>query len=285
MRSSRRLLAMLAATLELALSPALAAEIDHSEYGVFLEKYVRNGLVDYRAVEGEDGRLAAYLGRLGAVDPEDFDGWEREAKIALWINAYNAVTIHGIAINYPIEYGGLIARARFPESSIRQIAGFWDTVFVNVVGAEITLNQIEHQILRREFPDPRIHFSLVCASMGCPVLSNDAYQGKLLQRQLERDVRRFINDEDKVRLDRSENRIYVSRIFKWYAEDFRAEEAPQWLQKYPERYRGVMETVARYVARSDRDYMVERAPSLEFLDYDWSLNELDPGVRGEDGAH
>ena len=156
---------------------------------------------------------------------------------------------------------------------------------MNVVGAEITLNQIEHQILRREFPDPRIHFSLVCASMGCPVLSNDAYQGKLLQRQLERDARRFINDEDKVRLDRSENRIYISRIFKWYAEDFRAEEAPQWLQKYPERYRGVMETVARYVARSDRDYMVARIPSLEFLDYDWSLNELDAGVRGEDGAH
>lgn len=251
-----------------------AAELDHSGYDAFLKRYVRNGFVNYAAVKSEDRELAAYLHKLEAIDPDAYAHWERDAKIALWINAYNAVTIYGITLNYPIEPGGIVARARFPKSSIRQIAGFWDTVFVKIMGTEITLDQIEHRILRKEFADPRIHFSLVCASLGCPVLSSDAYDGRLLQQQLERDVHRFIHDEQKVRLDTARNRIYVSSIFKWYSEDFRSENSPPWLLNYPKRYRGIMSTIARYVDPHQGDLMVNHAPSLHFLDYDWSLNEL-----------
>jgi len=265
---------LVAAVLAFCPPATAAAQLDHSGYDAFLKRTVRNGLVDYTAVKNEDNELAAYLRKLEAIDPEDFDLWERDAKIALWINAYNAVTIYGITLNYPIEYGGIMARARFPKSSIRQIADFWDTALVKIMGAEITLDQIEHRILRKEFADPRVHFSLVCASVGCPSLSSDAYDGGLLQQQLERDVHRFINDEQKVRLDRARNQIYVSSIFKWYAEDFRVENPPPWLQNYPKRYRGIMNTIAEYVNQHQRDYMVNHAPSLHFLDYDWSLNEL-----------
>jgi hypothetical protein len=265
---------LVAAVLALCPPATAAAELDHSGYDAFLKKYVRDGFVNYSAVKSEDKELAAYLQKLEAIDPEEFAHWERDAKIALWINAYNAVTIYGITLNYPIEYGGIIASARFPKSSIRQIAGFWNTVFVKIMGAEITLDQIEHRILRKEFADPRVHFSLVCASVGCPSLSSDAYDGGSLQQQLERDVHRFINDEQKVRLDTNRNRIDVSSIFKWYAEDFRSESSPPWLQEYPKRYRAIMSTIARHVSQHQRDYMVNRVPSLHFLDYDWSLNEL-----------
>jgi len=256
-------------------SPAkAAAELDHSGYDAFLKRYVQNGLVNYTAVKSGDKELAAYLQKLEAIDPEDFARWGRDAKVALWINAYNAVTIYGIVLHYPIEYGGIIASARFPKSSIRQIAGFWDTVFVKIMGAEITLDQIEHRILRKEFADPRVHFSLVCASVGCPSLSSDAYDGGSLQQQLERDVHRFIDDERKVRLDTNRNRIYVSSIFQWYAEDFQSENSPPWLESYPGRYRGIVSTIVRYADPHLGDYVISHAPSLHFLDYDWSLNEL-----------
>jgi hypothetical protein len=273
---------ILVAVLALTPRPAAGAGLDHSDYDAFLKKHVRNGMVDYGAVKRDSGQLTAYVRMLEAIDPKDFEGWEDDAKIALWINAYNAITIYGIVKNYPIQYGGWIARARFPRSSIRQIEDFWDTVFARVMGLEVTLDQIEHEILRKEFGDPRIHFALVCASLGCPVLSSDAYDAESLQLQLERDVRRFVNNEDKVRLDRVENTIYLSSVFEWYSEDFRAEAPPRWLQSYAKSYRGVINTVAQYTHEDRRDHIINQTPRLEFLDYDWSLNELVPDTRKPD---
>jgi hypothetical protein len=276
------ILLTLAAAFAFTAQPGAGAGLDHSDYDAFLKKHVRNGLVDYGAIKRDSSRLTAYLRRLEVIDPKDFESWERDAKIALWINAYNAITIYGIVLNYPIEYGGFLARARFPKSSIRQIADFWDTVFVKVMGLEITLDHIEHEILRKEFDDPRIHFSLVCASLGCPLLSNHAYDVESLQARLERDVGRFVNNEDKVRLDTVENKIYLSSVFDWYSEDFGAEAPPRWLERYPKSYRGVMNTVAQYTHEDERDYIINQAPRLEFLHYDWSLNELSPSTQGQD---
>jgi hypothetical protein len=282
MRASRRYLApwlVVGVVLGLACRAAAIPAFDHSDYDAFLAEHVREGLVDYGGIKKEGVLLAGYLRKLEQVSPDDFRRWQRNARIAFWINAYNAITIHGIVMHYPIEYGGPIARIRFPKSSIRQIARFWDTVFVRVMGAEITLDDIEHEILRKEFGDPRIHFAVVCAAMGCPVLSSDAYRGDLLEQQLERDARRFINDEEKVRLDVSENKVYLSSLFKWYAGDFSAAKQDRWLREYSARYRGLMHTVAEYLRPEERDYLIEHSPRLEFLDYDWSLNDLTEDAR------
>ena len=265
--------------LAFAFRAAAAAEFDHSDYDAFLKTHVHKGLVNYSAIKRDATALAGYVRKLEEVRPDNFHRWERDAKVAFWINAYNAITIHGIVMHYPIDYGGPIARIRFPKSSIRQIAGFWDTVFVRIMGGGITLDDIEHEILRKEFGDPRIHFAVVCAAMGCPILSSEAYQGRLLDQQLERDAHRFINDKDKVRLDISVTKLYASSIFKWYAEDFRTGSQDRWMQKYPARYRGVMHTVVEHVGRDERDYIIDHTPRLEFLDYDWSLNELTQDAR------
>jgi hypothetical protein len=145
------------------------------------------------------------------------------------------------------------------------------------MGKEITLNEIEHEILRKEYGDPRIHFALVCAAMGCPILSDEVYRGESLDEQLERDAIRFINNEEKVRLDTEENRLYVSSIFKWYAKDFSHgyDEIPEWLESYRKKERGIVSAIVRYIEGTEKDYIMENRPKVKYLDYDWSLNELE----------
>jgi hypothetical protein len=256
-----------------AASPLQAGGIDHELFGGLLATEVSEGMVDYRSIKEDPSVLLEYLRELESLPADEYEAWDRETKIALWINAYNAITIYGIVKNYPIEYGGFLARRRFPQSSIRQIGDFWDTEFSDVMGGKVTLNDIEHEILRKEFGDPRIHFSLVCAAMGCPLLSGEAYTGERLDGQLEDDARRFINNSDKVRLDREENRIYLSSIFKWYAEDFSYEGDEEWVTRYNKSHRGVISTVVRYIDGDSAEYIRASSPKIEFLDYDWSLNE------------
>ncbi len=272
----RCIISVLAALLLLAASPAgiPAGEIDHSGYDAFLKKFTRNGTVGYRAVKEDGSMLAQYLELLESVDEKDFEQWTREARMAFWINAYNAITIHGIVINYPIEYGGLASRIRFPRSSIRQIENFWDTAFIKVMGKEITLNEIEHEILRKEFGDPRIHFSIVCASIGCPVLSADAYRAETLEKQLDDDAKRLVNDREKIRFNKKRNVIYVSSIFKWYREDFSYNELPEWLREYKKKNRGFMQFIVDYIDEEWGGYITANTPKVKFLDYDWSLNDL-----------
>lgn len=108
-----------------------------------------------------------------------------------------------------------MAKRRFPQSSIRQISKFWDTPFVRIMGKEITLNEIEHEILRKKFADPRIHFALVCASIGCPVLEDHAFLPDNLDVQLDDAAKDFITNSNKVRLDKSRKKLFLSAIFDW----------------------------------------------------------------------
>jgi hypothetical protein len=142
------------------------------------------------------------------------------------------------------------------------------------MGREVTLDDIEHEILRKQFGDPRIHFSIVCASMGCPVLSGVTYRGDMLENQLENDAWRFVNNEERVRLDREKNRIFVSSIFKWYKEDFETGDDSDWLRSYKKSTRGFLAFIVRYIDEERRHYIVNNIPKIEYLDYDWSLNEL-----------
>jgi hypothetical protein len=218
--------------------------------------------------------MDTYLEQLETLDPRQFETWNEAEKIAFWINAYNAITIEGIVRNYPIKYGGMISRIRFPQNSIRQISGFWDTAFIKVMGKEITLNQIEHEILRKEFKDPRIHAVLVCAAKGCPLLENTAFLAYNLDERLNQANLNFINNPDKVKLDIDTNRLYLSSILDWYHEDFEvSKQKDESLEKYKSKYRGVVEFVLKYLPEEKREYIETNFPKLQFLDYDWTLNE------------
>jgi hypothetical protein len=251
-----------------------AQNFDQAIFDELLQSYVTNGLVDYQGLKKAHSRLADYLNRIEQVDANKFQQWPEAEQMAFWINAYNAITIEGILRNYPIQWGSIISRSRFPQNSIRQIGGFWDQVFVKVMGKNLSLNDIEHKILRKEFDEPRIHFAIVCASIGCPILQSRAFFADDLEQRLDQATRNLITNPDKVRLDQKQNVLYLSAIFDWYKEDFSVSaDGMQKFIKYGKAEQGVVEFVTKFLAESDQKYIVQHQPKIKYLDYDWSLNE------------
>jgi hypothetical protein len=248
---------------------------DHQPYDSLLQKFVdEKGLVNYGALKSNQSLLQRYLENLQKLNYDEFQLWSREQKMAFWINAYNAVTLAGIIKNYPIEYGNLISRARFPKNSIRQIGGFWDAVFIQIMKQDISLNEIEHEILRKKYQDPRIHAVLVCAAIGCPILENRAFYPENLDDRLDEANRHFINNPDKVKLDKEKNILYLSSIMDWYKQDYPlSSTANEFYKHYDEDIRGVIEFVLRYMDEDKKDYILANRPNVKFLDYDWTLNE------------
>lgn len=227
---------------------------DHSAFDALLKKHVRfdKGRVDYAALKKEEAALDAYLKTIADVDLEKC---ERHDKMALLINAYNAYTLKLILENYP------------KIKSIRDIEEPWKTVRYTVGGEEVSLDNIEHNLLRPIFKDPRIHFAVNCASIGCPSLADFAYTGEKLEEQLELAMKTAVATDRYVEVKKDE--LWVSSIFKWYGEDFtkedwkpRADTIPAFLTGY---------------AEGEKKSFLEKNPEVEvnFLDYDWALNDIE----------
>jgi len=215
----------------------------HDPFDRILRKHVDSeGRVAYRDLAKESGSsLRTYLEALADADPE---GLDRREQIAFWINAYNAAVIGGVLQGYDAE--GVIARKRF-----------FSWYSFRVAGAERTLEEIEHEILRKRFAEPRIHFALVCASASCPVLRREAYRGADLDAQLDDQARRFLGDPARNRLGAGQ--LAISRIFDWFRQDF--EEAAGSVREFIRRYREVP---------GDAE--------ITYLEYEWTLN-AQPGQR------
>lgn len=226
---------------------------DHSAWTALLQRYVRNGFVDYAGLK-KNGQadLDTYLRALESCRGQD-DSWTREQQLAYWINAYNAYTVQLILTHYPlksIRSIGLLPGAAFRDGFIP---------LEGVQGKTLSLNDIEHEILRKRFQEPRIHFAIVCASKSCPALRSEANRAKDLRSQLDDAARTFIQDSSKNRFDPGSRTLYLSSIFQWFREDF--ERAVETLPEFVARYAD--ESTARALRGGVR---------VEFLDYDWSLN-------------
>jgi hypothetical protein len=239
----------------------MIATIDLRIWDELLQRYVDDlGRVNYRRwkAEGADV-LRAWLESLADVDLADFT--DADARLALWLNAYNAIAISQVLEVYPI------ASIRPKVLGIPNWLSFLDffTRSNTIVGGKkyskkYSLNQIEHAILRPEFAEPRIHFALVCASVGCPLLRRGAYFPESVRTQLEADASRFIHNPDKVRYDAQKKTLYLSKIFKWYEEDFVKAAG------------SVAEYVGGYLGP---EAAVGDGWAIVFLPYDWNLNRVD----------
>jgi len=232
------------------------AEIDHSGWDQLLRKYCdEQGFVNYQAWHrsGQDRQLLQnYLTHLSTADPNRPAA--PAAKMAFWINAYNAVTIHGILREYP-------------TTSIRnhtaKVFGYniWDDLLLPVGNQKFSLNQMEHEVLRK-MGDPRVHFAIVCASIGCPPLLNAAYSPQTLDAQLTANAKRFFANREKFRANAAQRRIELSPIIKWFAEDFGANQAAQ------------LRTIAPFLPdESAKTLATSGQASVGYLDYDWNLND------------
>lgn len=241
---------------------------DHTPWTRLLQRHVADGGVDYAALERQDrGELATYLTGLSDTCAADYRAWTREQRIAFWLNAYNAFTVELILRNQPIDSIrriGWLPGAAFREEFIPM---------PDLRGGEISLNDIEHDVLRRDFREPRIHFALVCASRSCPPLRSEAYRARDLERQLDDQARVFLGDATKNRFDAATSRLQLSAIFDWFADDFVS--AAGSLPAYVARYREDVRAALGASGGSSPDVAVS------FLDYDWALNDRKSSPPGE----
>ncbi|MBM4186730.1 MAG: DUF547 domain-containing protein [Gemmatimonadetes bacterium] len=242
------------------------SSFDHADFDRLLGKYVVEGMVDYDGFAA-DSAFAGYLARLAAFDPSSLG---RDDQLAFWINSYNAYTIQ------------LIVKHR-ERRSIRNInkklglfkgLGPWAEKLVVVGGKRYDLETVEQGIIRPTFREPRIHFALVCAAMGCPPLRSEAYRGADLERQLEEQSRIFLLESlDKNRVDAGRGTVQVSQVFQFndYAKDFGGSDA------------AIMRFVARYHPPGPERTLLESGTAkLEYTKYDWTLNSQEQARRLRD---
>ncbi|MDT8300310.1 MAG: DUF547 domain-containing protein [Sedimentisphaerales bacterium] len=247
---------------------------DYSDFADALKINVDDvGMVNYRKLKAEPQKLRTFITELENLDRKDFDEWDDNEKIAFWLNAYNALTLKAIIDNYPIKSSFFKSRI-YPQNSIRQIAGVWDKIKFNVMGQNLTLEHIEHKILRVKFDEPGIHMAMVCAAMGCPSLRNEPYTGNKLIEQLDDQARRFLANPEKFKIARTDSRIYLSPIFKWFAADFIKKHGPEKnIGRHNKEESAVLNFIASYLDKVQKEYVLTGKFKIKYLKYDWSLNE------------
>ncbi len=241
---------------------AVTEPLDYGDYNDLLKTYVSpTGLVDYGALQAQPAVLESFVAKLGAVSPAAYDSWSEADQIAFLINAYNALTLQSIIAQNPLK------------QSIRDIPGVWNFKQHRLLGQGLTLDAIEHDILRRQFSEPRIHAALVCAAISCPPLRQEAFTGGDLNAQLDDQVQRWLTSPHGLQIDRDQNRVAISAIFKWFGEDWEAQyAAPDQFTGSP-RERGALNFISSYLSPGDRAYLAAGDYRLSYLDYDWALNQ------------
>jgi len=246
-----------------------ATAFDHSQWDDLLQKNVvvhdggKATTVDYQAMAAERTILTGYLEKLAQVSRTQFDSWPKDEQLAFLINAYNAWTVELILTRYP------------ELQSIKDLGSLfqspWKKKILFLLGEKRSLDDLEHGLIRGSgrYNEPRIHFAVNCASIGCPALRNQAYRADILGAQLEEAAALFLSDKSRNRL--TDGKMQVSSIFKWYREDFAAG------------WRGAM-SLAQFLALYGDSLGLSEIESRElsagnltivFLDYDWQLNDAD----------
>lgn len=263
----KRLLLTLA--LLVSANAVVAAEFDHSVWNGLLQNHVQMinhgqaSQVDYGGFLQKRAVLHTYLSQLSAVSANEFSTWSKPERLAFLINAYNAYTVDLILTRYP------------KLDSIKDLGSLlqspWKKSYVPLFGKMLSLDDIEHGMIRKpgDYNEPRIHFAVNCASIGCPGLLNEAYIGSKLEAQLETVTRAFLADRSRNRYNATTGRLEVSKIFDWYREDFERgwkgwHKLDQFFTHYADSLTDTPEAKASIIPGSIK---------IKFLDYDWALNK------------
>jgi hypothetical protein len=275
----KRLVGICGLLLALCAGSASAQGFDHGHgaWTTLLKKHVvrvsggKASQLDYAGMAGDRAALKAYLQTLSGVPEAEFQGWTKPQRMAFLINAYNAFTVEKILTRYP------------------DIASIWDfgkifgnpfkDDFFKLFGRAFTLDAIEHETLRKPgaYDEPRVHFAVNCASIGCPMLREEAYVAARLDAQLEEQAVRFLSDRSRNRYAAAQDRLEVSKIFDWFKEDWQSGyrgfdgKTPPITSReaYFARYAKLLADAPEARAR-----LAGITPSITFLEYDWSLNDV-----------
>jgi len=243
----------------------------------FLKKYVdRQGMVDYRTLSHKKMELGNLLDKFRNLDPKEYNSWSKENKIAFWINAYNLNFIRIILDNYPIE-STRVLRIFWPPNSIRHIKGLWDGHKFIVMDEEFTLKEIDTRFFQKEFDEPRVFCAIFYASISGSPLLNEAYCGKNLSNQLDSQVKKFLAGGNAFRISRENQKVYLSSIFddSWYGQQFAAKyDTDRKFKQQEPVIRAVLNFLTNYLSSQDVDFLETGNYTVEYMRYDWTLNEL-----------
>ncbi len=240
---------------------ASAQRIDYTIYDDVLSTYVDDeGWVNYVDLQQSRQALDAFNNGLATVDDTTLGGWSEEEQIAFWINAYNSLTLKSIIDQTPLK------------PSIKDITGVWRLRKHPINQTEKTLNEIEHDVLRVDFDEPRLHAAIVCAAISCPPLRNEAFTGENLDAQLDEQVVQWLARPDGLKIDKEAGEVKVSKIFSWFGGD--------WISSYgvdsgftgSKEERAVLNFISNYVSEEDQAYLKAGDYKVSYFDYDWSLN-------------
>jgi hypothetical protein len=237
---------------------ALAQGFDHAPWDALLKRHVvvledgKASRLRYADMARDREALRGYLASVSGVKAEEFRLWARGEQMAFLINAYNAFTVEKILMRYP-DIASIWDFGRFFTNPFRDR-------FFTLLGRPFSLDDIEHETLRKDYRDPRIHYAVNCASIGCPMLREEAYVAARLEAQLDEQAVRFLSDRSRNRL--AGERLEVSRIFDWFKEDFEPREA------YFARYAALLAD-----DEAGRRRITQGKARLVFLEYDWTLND------------
>ena len=231
--------------------PVWADGMHHQQWDRLLKQHVRAGLVDYQGMAADRAQLDEYTSKLAAADLAQFDS--PAARLALWINAYNAYVVQAVLDHQPVQ-------------SVQDIKGFFDKRRYDVVGESLTLNEIEAR--GREEGDWRIHFAIVCASTSCPPMRSEAYAAARLNEQLADQTRSFLRHPD-YGLRVEGQKLWVSKIFKWYGGDF----ADVGVFKRLTAAR-LLPVISAYLDPEVVQQVQDQPLRLAYMDYDWALNAM-----------
>ncbi|WP_082685249.1 DUF547 domain-containing protein [Hymenobacter sedentarius] len=232
-----------------ALASHAATAVDHSAYDRLLKKYVNEkGLVNYKGLMADQKDFNRYLDLLSKNPPAA--SWSKHEQMAYWINAYNAYTMRLVLDHYPVQsIKDIGSKIKIPF-----VTTPWAAKFFSIGSTKMSLDNIEHGTLRKKYNDPRIHFALVCASISCPRLRNEAYTADKLERQLDDQGHDFLNNPAKNKI--SQDAAQLSKYFDWYKGDWsnNSQSVVSWVNKY---------STAK----------MSNSTKVTYLDYNWNLNE------------
>jgi Protein of unknown function, DUF547 len=243
----------------------------HRPLDLLLDLYVRDGLVYYRALKSDRGRLDRYAASLN-VPAATYEAWSREQKMAFWLNAYNTFVLQTVIDAYPIRGGS----SQYPQGSIRQIPGAFEKLRRRAAGRSVTLDEIEKTILP-EFKEPRVYLALGRGAVGSGRLRSEAYSGNALTRQLDAVQAESVTDRQIVKVDRTGGVISVTPIVGWHEAEFAAayDKAPTGplAQRSPIE-RAIVAFITPHLLPLEREFVTQNEFRIAYHAFDWRLNDL-----------
>jgi len=251
----------------------------HDKCASILNNFVDgDGMVNYDMLRRKRPELNKLLDEFAELDPKEYKSWPKEDKVAFWLNAYNIKMLKVIVDNYPVESTRLL-RILWGPYSIRhigkKIGGIWKSKFI-VMDEEFTLLEIDQRFFRKEFDEPRVFLAINHASISSPPLRNRPYYGHKLNKQLDKQSKKFLSSSRAFRIDRGKAVVYLSAILKpsWYGQFFLKKYGTD--KKFKDQepsVRAVLNFIINYIPKSDVSFLELKSYTVKYLNYDWTIND------------